>query len=326
MPKAATMPKATVPQRQIETRAKNKTTHPGKVQLEVDSPPPVAKKPRRTKVEIQQEKSAKAQAKEALAEARQQSINRTTEFECADIANEDMVDTTPHPIFTPKPWLLTCKSFLTPLTGDNGVVSDDLDETPFMPGFEGSVAADDSNVESDGPPPPAKKGKAKKTTQKATAARADTKKAGEMADRKRSIVDMQGDVLPPVDSDEEQFPEPKPKKVKVKVRDEINVAAMKPLENEKGGNKYAKIMVNFMGSGGKPASIATVPSHSPQAETASGGRKLKREGAIADLSKFIGGKKLNKEGATAAISVTDKSTTLNLPDSTTRADPDNNIR
>ena len=41
------MPKVTVPQCQIETWAKNKTTHPGKV---------VKPSHRRTKVEVQQEK------------------------------------------------------------------------------------------------------------------------------------------------------------------------------------------------------------------------------------------------------------------------------
>ena len=57
------------PERRIETRAKNKTAHPGKV----DKP---SQAPRRTKAEVQADKEAKAQAKEAAAEARQQSINR----------------------------------------------------------------------------------------------------------------------------------------------------------------------------------------------------------------------------------------------------------
>ena len=43
------------------------------------------------------DKEAKAQAKESSAEARQQSINCTAEFEHANIAHEDIVDATPPP-------------------------------------------------------------------------------------------------------------------------------------------------------------------------------------------------------------------------------------
>ena len=300
MPKAATVPKETIPQRQMETRAKNKTTHPGKVDK---SPPPPR---RRTKAEVQQEKEAKAQAKAALAEARQQKIERAAEFERADLANEDMVAVTPRPIFTPKPRPLSRNHRNSPLTPFVGTdtsdieVSDDLDET-LRPGSVGLVDSD-LGVESDGPPPPAVKGKAKIT------ATVDTKK---LVDRKRRVVDVESDV--PLD-DEEQPREPKVKKVKVKMRDEINVAATKILENEQEGNKYASAkMVNPMGLSGKPAS--KVPSHS-------GGRQLKREGAIADIKKSVGGKKLNKEGAIADFFYPDKSTTTNVPDSSTRRDPD----
>src|ERR1700679_4240611 len=145
------MPKATqdVPPRQMATRERNKTTHPGKV---------TKTSQRRTKAEVQQEKDAKTQAKKVLAEARQQSINRTAEFERADIANEDMVAATPRPMFTPKPRPLSRNQKNSPLTSFAGTsdieVSDNLDETPFMPG---SVDADDSAVENNIPPPPPKK-------------------------------------------------------------------------------------------------------------------------------------------------------------------------
>src|ERR1700679_1223357 len=145
----STVPNNTVPQRRIGTRAKNKTTHPGKV---------VEASHRRTRAEVQQERDGKTQAKKGLAEARQQSINRTAEFERADIANEDMVDATPRPMFTPKPRPLSRNQKNSPLTSFAGTsdieVSDNLDETPFMPG---SVDADDSAVENNIPPPPPKK-------------------------------------------------------------------------------------------------------------------------------------------------------------------------
>jgi hypothetical protein len=230
------MPKS--PERRINTRAKNKTTHPGKVVTSSQAP-------RRTKAEVQEDKAAKAQAKADAAAAIQQSINRTAEFEHADIANEDMVDATPRPISTPKP--RPRDSPLTSFTATSDIVfdDDDPDESPFMPGSQVSVdaGAGDSAVESDVPSLPAKKKKGK-STQKATSARVDMKNLDETADRKRRVADIEGDL--PADSNEEQPQEPKPKKVKVKMRDEISVATTKILENEregnKEGNKYAKMV------------------------------------------------------------------------------------
>jgi hypothetical protein len=277
------MPKAAVSQSQVGTRAKNKTTHPGKVVKD-------SQQQRRTKAEIQQEKEAKAQAKLDLAEARQQGINRTAEFEHANIANEDIVDATPRPTFTPKPRTLSRnqkKSSLTPFADTTDIeLSDDLDENPLTPGSKNSVDADDSAVENDGPPPPtpAEKMKVKITQNATTAPTVDTKKLGETADRKRRV-DVEGDA--PGGSDDEQLQEPRLKKMKVKMRDEISVATTKILEIEKKGNKYAG-MVNSMGSSGKPASKPEVPSHSQF--QAVGGRQLKREGAIADIEKSVSDK------------------------------------
>lgn len=330
MPKAATKPKAPLPPSQIETRVKNKGTHPGLALIE--SPSATPKPKRRSKAQVKQAKETKALAKQALAEAKQLSINRAAEFEQADIANEDMVDATPRPIFTPKPRPLSRNtriqkpSSLTSVadTSDIGV-SDDRDETPFMPVSDSenlAVDADGWAAETDDPPPPPPPPQKKKAkiTQKATAA-VDTNTLGGKADRKRRVVDVEGEV--PVDNDEEQPQEPKPKKVKVKMRDEIDVAKTKIVEEGKEGNKYAK-MVNSMGSSGKPAS--KVPSHSSQSK-AVGGKPLKREGAIADIKALVqvGGKKSKKERAIADISHPDKSTTLNFPNSSsTRPDPDNN--
>ena len=243
MPKAATTAKATVPPRQMETRAKNKTTHPG-LRKELLSPPPT----HRTKAEVQQDKEAKAQAKAALAESRQRKINRTAEFERADIANKDMIDVTPRPTFPPKPRPLPHKqNKKLPLNSSPfTAATSDIDVTLLMPDselFRPDSSADESDT-------PARKGKAT-ITLKATAARVDTKKTGETTNCKWRVVNVEGDTDIQLDSEDTQPREPKAKKVKVKMQDEINVATTKILENEKEGNKYAK-MVNSMGSDGKP--------------------------------------------------------------------------
>jgi hypothetical protein len=89
-------PKSQAVPRSIGTRASNKSVHPGNV-----FKPSV---PRRTSAEVQQEREAKAKAKADREEAKQRSIVRAAEFEHADMANEDLVDATPRPPFTPKPW------------------------------------------------------------------------------------------------------------------------------------------------------------------------------------------------------------------------------
>lgn len=324
MPKKSTV---TLPPSQMETRDRNKKTFPGTV----DKPTP-----RRTTAEVQQEKAAKAQAKKALAEARKQSIKRTAEFERADIANEDTVDATPRPTFTPKPRPLSRNpkhSSLTTITGTSDIgVYDDRDETPFMAGSDTEITVDTDNSAvpvDNSPPPPVEKKKAKNTQKpEATAASVDTKKPRKTVNRKRRVADVEDSDDVPMDS--EQPLEPKPKRVKVKTRDEINVAATEILENEKEGNKYAQ-MVNSMGSSGTPASkVPPARSSQLQAEAVNGGQ-LKREGAIGDIKKAVGGRKLKREGAIADINYPEKSITLNLPDSSksTRPDPGNkgnNIR
>jgi hypothetical protein len=85
-------------------------------------------------------------------------------------------------------------------------------------------------------------------------------------------------------SDNEQLQEPKPKKMKVKMHDEINIAAKKIEANKiEGAHSLSKYghMVKYMskpveeGPSGKPAKASQVQ--------VAGGRKLKREGAIADI-------------------------------------------
>ena len=245
-----------VPQQGLATRSKNKTVHPGTVDKAQQ---------RRTKEEVKEEKEAKARAKKALAEARQQSINRAAEFEHAAIANEDMVDATPRPTFIPKPRPLLKRknSPLTSLADTSDVEADNVDGSPFIPNSQGLADEEESaaDVESDGPRAHPTKKKAK-TTLKATAG------------KKQETPDVETDVA----SDEEA---PKPKKVKAKMRDEIDVATTKIVKNERGlGNKYAQ-MVNSMPA--EPASKAVkVPLHSSQLQAVP--RPLKREGAIANLA------------------------------------------
>ena len=88
------MPKSTVAPSQVKTRAKNKTTHPGV---------PDQALPRRTSAEVENEREVKAQAAAARQEKKRQSIRLAAEFEDAAMANEDIVDATPRPQFTPKP-------------------------------------------------------------------------------------------------------------------------------------------------------------------------------------------------------------------------------
>lgn len=285
----------------METRAKNKTAHPGTIQKS-------SQKPRRTKEEVQRDKDAKAKAKQDREEAKQNSINRTAEFERADIVNEDIVDATPRPLFTPKQRRFPQSHKNSPLTSfaDTSDIeiesqADGPEDTPFIPGsaddaVDVGVDLDDT---ADAPPPPAEEKKEKKSKKAKTDAK--NQKVEETAGHKRKVVDVEGNAPR----------EPKPKKVKVKMRDQINDATMKIMENEKEleGNRFAK-MVDSMGSSGRRVSTATVPSHSPQPEVQAGdGRKLKREGAIADLNLP---KKSGKEKEEA------------IADINTRPDTDNN--
>ena len=75
-----------------------------------------------------------------------------------------------------------------------------------------------------------------------------------------------------VTSDEEQTP--KPKKVKAKIHDEINFAAKK-MSDEVKGDKY--------GESDEMESIYMPPSQH-QTTVGGGSKKLKREGAIADIN------------------------------------------
>ncbi|KAF8508180.1 hypothetical protein JB92DRAFT_2954585 [Gautieria morchelliformis] len=209
----------------METRASNKTAHPGRV---AKAPP------RRTTATVQEERTAKAEAKAeakaALTEAKKKSIKRAAEFERNDIANEDIMDVTPRPPFTPKPRPLrnrkanhTSQSNLNPIKESSDVeMTDDCDQSVFIPpNSEGSVVGD-SEVESAVVPSPAKKRKAE--AGKGALLKAATTKQG-------AIAKMAG------------------KKATVRVRDEINIAAKAIEGKDLPGNKYGNMVKSML----KPA-------------------------------------------------------------------------
>jgi hypothetical protein len=228
-----------------ETRASNKFAHPGK---------PVAPKPRQTKDEVHAECTAKAQAKADCEEAKKQSIICAAEFEHADRADEDFVDATPRPLFTPKPWPpphsqktanLVPISEISDVEMSNDVeMSDGVDKASFVSPCSKKLAGeDDSAVESDSPPPLLKQPRAQ-TAGKATA-KVGMKVAGKTV--KKTKADKYEEEIVPA-SDEEQPQEPKPKKMKVKVRDEINIAAKKIEDGTQGTwNKYGDMVKSMSG-------------------------------------------------------------------------------
>ena len=131
----------------METRVGNKTAHPGNL----------IKSTCRTKAEIEQERIAKAQAIAARTEAKQQCINRTAAFEHADMANEDVVDATPRPLFAPKRLASTRNSTPTDLAMSGVEILEDSKSDSSA--SDVAVAMENPSVESsdDESSPPAQK-------------------------------------------------------------------------------------------------------------------------------------------------------------------------
>jgi hypothetical protein len=249
----------------METRARNKIAHPRNA---------VKTSKRRTTAEVQAERAAKAQAKAAQEKARQQSINRAAEFEHADMADEDLVDATPRPLFTPKSSRIRTNPNLIPLEEMSDVEMTYVsDSASFIPPSAEESVANNSGVESDVPPPPIKKQRAQTTKAKGQVTAAMNKVTAKKADKKKGVDESDVEM---VSTDVELPQEPKPKKVKTRTRDEIN-AATKEIQ----GNKYGDIVRSMSTkqggkeSSGKPGSMATAVTEK---------RKLRREGAIADMS------------------------------------------
>ena len=229
------MPKTSAPQRRIETRASNKTAHPGNV---------VKTRQKRSKAEVQEERTTKAKAKADREEARRQGIHRAAEFERADVANEDLVDATPRPLFTPKRPRHQSLSDVTPLEETSDAEMSDTFGKP-SPGSLASENSDaeDTTGESDVLPPPSKRRTpaSHPKTPKTGAKKAMTKVA---AAKKRKDADESDAEIVHAEAPQE----PKSKKVKSRTRDEINVAAKKIEENESQRNRYADMMESISGT------------------------------------------------------------------------------
>ncbi|KAI9452138.1 hypothetical protein BJY52DRAFT_1190540 [Lactarius psammicola] len=142
-------------QHRIETQASNKTAHPGNA----------VKAPKcQSKAKVQHEHKAKAEAKAARSEARQQSINHAAEFELADMANEDLI-----------------QSDVSPITEKSDAHKSDSEssKSPFPPPpapNQSSDGGDDLTAESDVPTGRRLKGEPKKPVPATKLA--VTKKAG----------------------------------------------------------------------------------------------------------------------------------------------------
>jgi hypothetical protein len=202
------------------------------------------------------------------------------------MANEDSVDATPRPPFTPKQWPPSRKSKSTkhvPVKESSEDVDMDVsDNASFAPAPAGESAdselaiGSDSATESDSPAPPTKKQKVH-----------DTGASTKVAEKRRKVDKDEEIVAAPQADDDGEVQTPKPKKMKM--RDEINFAAKK-IEEDKKGNKYGGMVesvFNKAESNEMPAPKA--PSHLQAAEKGKN-RKLKREGAIADINMLYTGK------------------------------------
>jgi len=272
-------------QSDMETRARNKTAHPGNIDKSTT---------RRTKMEVKEECTTKAQAVATCAKAKQQGINHIAEFEHADMVNVDIVDATPRPLFTPKARPSTrhqkdsTLAMTTDLeTSDVEILENSESESPFS---KNSVTHNSLSGESDGEAsfesPPAKKKPrcTVKTVQTVKATAPMAKKTG-----KRKV---------PEAETEPAFNEEAPKKPKLKlkpkpkmtVRDEINLAAKKIQENKDEGHKeHDKVRPTKVGAASKaPSQLQAAGEDEESAlkaplQSQTWGKKLKREGAIANI-------------------------------------------
>jgi hypothetical protein len=98
---------------------------------------------------------AKAKVKQDCEVAEKQSIGRAAQFEAADLIQENDVDATPRPMFTPR----LRKQFPAESSDVEMAEGSDFDGADFKPPTaDGSVTEDDSTFESN-PEPPVKKQK-----------------------------------------------------------------------------------------------------------------------------------------------------------------------
>jgi hypothetical protein len=211
------MPNKPVSQRQIETRAGNKSSHPG----DVLKPPK-----RRNTTEVEAERAAKAQAKKDRELARRRGIERTARFERDDLVRENEIDATPRP--APKQKALPRTNSLSSEADDAEATKDG--EARHKPSnVDDTISVDDSSVES-GSPPPVKKVRAGSVTKGKAKA---TKKGMGKAAGKKVIGDTEGRVV---------GPETEPPKPKKSLREEINLIK----EKDEAQAKNLGTLVNLM--------------------------------------------------------------------------------
>ena len=165
MPRGKRPPPAPPPPSQIRTRSENRDINPGI---------PDKPKPRRATAKVQSERNAKAKAKETQAVAKQCNIERTTEFEHTDMANEDLVDATPRASCAPKPWRRTRKdetAELSPVAEVSDNAYNSSDEASFAPP-RSEESPTEQDAEEPSPRPALKARKAKKVRKAARRATA----------------------------------------------------------------------------------------------------------------------------------------------------------
>ncbi|KAF8264143.1 hypothetical protein EI94DRAFT_1703489 [Lactarius quietus] len=225
-----------VTEHQMNTRVKNKTAHPGCADK---------LKTHQTAAQVAEECMAKAQAKSSHEEAKQNSIKHMAEFEVADLAEEDLVDATLHPLFTPKKrpqcWN-PAYSGLTSITVMSEVDTSNFDGALFKPAKSATPTKNDSS-ESDAPAPTSKKLKSCSNATSAT--------TGATTRRTKHVDKSEDETMAShnIDQDTEPCRVPKAKKQakKTMVRDEINMAT-KTIKEHSYGN-----MVDVMSQGPKDA-------------------------------------------------------------------------
>ena len=156
------------------------------------------------------------------------------------MANKDLVDATPCPLFTPKPSHIRTNPNLIPVEEMSDVEMPYIsDNTWFIPPSAKESVADDSGVESDVQSPPVKKQRAQTTKAKGQEMAVMKKVTVKKADKKQGVNESDVEM---VSTDVELPQEPKPKKVKMRMWNEINAATKKIGEKEIQGNKYGDIV------------------------------------------------------------------------------------
>ena len=160
------------------------------------------------------------------------------------------------------------------------MMSDDVNNASFVPSYiKKFVSEDDLAVENDNPPP-SKRSKAQ-TAGKAIA-EVGIKVTGKVG--KKTKANKYDEEIVPA-SNEEQPQEPKLKKVKVKVHNEINIMAKKIKDKtQEMQSEYGDIVKSMSTMQAEDGSNRKPASKTPSQAQEMGGRRLKREGMIADIN------------------------------------------